>query len=160
MTYWMMFLGFKVKVDLSKLQGKINEFKSEGLKDIEKNIKGLVIDSIKAGSSPVNGQGSFQDYSKSYTKSISKGSYREFGKRKKPVNLTLSGDLLNSFKSKITSDYVNIVFDNVKFNYHNGSEAKVKRRLLPTNNGEIFKLSIMTALKESLVKLFKKIISA
>ncbi len=82
------------------------------------------------------------------------------GKTPSPVNLKVTGDLINSLKVKNRGDRVNIRFDNEKFVYHNNEgvgKAKVKRRMLPTESGERFNLTINTTLRESLTRLIQKI---
>jgi hypothetical protein len=84
-------------------------------------------------------------------------------KKRSPVNLKVTGDLINSFKAKILPDRVRIRFDNEKFVYHNNEgvgKSKIKRRMLPTESGEKFNLAIMTTLKESLTFLIQKIFKA
>jgi hypothetical protein len=156
----MISLSYKIKVDTSELKAKYDKFKKEALKDIKQNIGGYITDNIAAGLSPVEGFKEFKAYSKPYTKAILKT--RGFGllKNTSPVNLTLTGKLIKSLKVVLGTDRVNIRFDNEKFVYHNNDGAgksKVKRRMLPTEQGEKFNKQITISIKESLSRLIQKI---
>lgn len=159
MTYWMNHLAFKIKVDASKLKAKYEKFKKEALQEMSKEIGPAILSSISIGKSPVAIKpDKFQDYSKAYNRAIDKGYYPN--KTKKPINLKLTGKLLNSLIVKLLPDRINIRFDNEKFVYHNNEgvgKAKVKRRMLPTESGERFNLTINTTLRESLTRLIQKI---
>lgn len=106
------------------------------------------------------------DEAKAQNKDVGEMIYRmnkefaDYGKTPSPVNLKVTGDLINSLKVKEKGDRVNIRFDNEKFVYHNNEgvgKAKVKRRMLPTESGERFNLTINTTLRESLTRLIQKI---
>ena len=139
-------------------------------------IKGVVLDSIKKGISPVNirkaypkntgGKSRYQKYSKSYVeamqgkaayftkngrviraeidqsdKELVKFSKELYGnKKQRPVNLKLSGKMLNSLKSKIVKNgKIRLWFSDEKAKYHDklgAGKSKVIRRLLPDNNEE------------------------
>ena len=80
-----------------------------------------------------------------------------YGKLKSPVNLTLTGKLLASFKSVFTDKGVRLTFTDEKADYHNeGVPSKniPPRRLLPNKEGEAFNFNIsrriLTALKNAL----------
>ena len=160
MIYWIVFLKYKIKVDTSLLKEKYEKFKEEALKDISQNIGSYIKDSIGAGISPVGKLKDFKKYSKSYTKAIAKTGGFDVNKNASPVNLTLTGKLINSLKIVLGSDRINIRFDNEKFIYHNNEGAgksKVKRRMLPTEQGEKFNKQITTSIKESLSRVIQKI---
>jgi len=153
-------LSYKIKIDTSKLKINYDKFKQEAIKDIHKNIGDYILGSIAAGLSPVEGFKSFQKYSQSYLKAIKRTKGFGFGKSRSPVNLNLSGQLIKSFKAILKSDRINIRFDNEKFVYHNNEGAgksKVKRRMLPTEQGEKFNKQITTSIRESLERLIQKI---
>ena len=67
--------------------------------------------------------------------------FKAFRKRRSPVNLTLSGQLLDSIFSKITKEGLVIGFKDKLADIHNrqgASKKKVVRRILPTQKGEKF----------------------
>lgn len=67
------------------------------------------------------------------------------GKLKSPVNLTLTGKLLASFKSVFTEKGVRFVFTDPKADWHNEgvpSKNLPPRRLLPNHEGEAFNFNL------------------
>lgn len=87
------------------------------------------------------------------TQSFSKG--LGYGKLKSPVNLTLTGKLLASFKSVFTEKGVRFLFTDPKADYHNeGVPSKniPPRRLLPNHDGEAFNFNISRRIFEALKK--------
>jgi hypothetical protein len=153
-------LSYKIKVDTSKLKANYDKFKKEAIRDIHRNIGGYILGNIAASLSPVEGFRKFQKYSDLYLKEIKRSRGFGVGKSRSPVNLYLSGQLIKSFKAVIKGDRVNIRFDNEKFVYHNNEGAgksKVKRRMLPTEQGEKFNKQITISIKESLSRLIQKI---
>lgn len=132
-----------------------NEFRKTMLEQIAKSI------------SPVKGEGKFVRYSESYIEQI-RGSLGEiWAKQITPVNLKLSGTLLNSLKvygvGLLSKTYVlRIQFTNFLADIHNrrgASKNKVIRRLLPTNNGEEFNYTISRQLLKSLREAVEKIVA-
>ena len=88
-----------------------------------------------------------------------------YGKKLRPINLTLSGKMLDSLKAGNKRDEAMIWFDDEKAYYHNegaklwhGGELP-KRRLLPTNDGERFHRNIFKLIRsyvgEAIERAFK-----
>lgn len=138
---------------------------------VKKFIKDEVISSIESGRSPVekggkNPQGTsgrlrYEQYSDSYKTAISKG--RVKNKKQRPVNLKLTGKLLNSIKVKVYSDAVRVWFSDKKAKFHDemgAGKSKVLRRLLPRgDNKEQFNAGIRKRMLNAMlaaIKLAKK----
>ena len=142
-----MAIDVKIKKDLSKLETLIPDIRKEFLANAQRELQELIIDkTIKLGLSPVEGAGKFKRYSDSYKEAIKAGRYKKFGKSISPVNLKLSGNLLDSFFVKRKSNALQIGFDHELADIHTNKGAgksKVIRKMLP-RTGESFKESIMT----------------
>lgn len=141
------------KIDFSDAKKDIANFKKKGKSALKDVYKKEIVESIERGVSPVKGQGRFQQYSESYKDAISAGRYSRFAKRKRPVNLKLSGDLLKSIFVKVTNKGLLIGFDNKLADIHNNrgaGKSKAVRRMLPTKEGEEFSRSITIRAREVL----------
>ena len=148
------------KVDLSAAQKDIDEFKKRAKKELVDVYKKEITESIERGVSPVKGQGRFQNYSDSYKEAIEDGRYSRFTKRKRPVNLKLSGQLLKSLFVKVSRKGLIIGFDNKLADIHNNKgvgKSKTVRRMLPTEEGEEFSRSITTRVREVLDRVAQNI---
>lgn len=121
----------------------------------EAEIKKLIVDeSILKGQSPVEGEGRFESYSDSYKDAIDQGRYSEFSKKKIPVNLKLSGSLLDSFFVKKIKSGIQIGFRHFLAEIHTvkgSGKSKVKRKMLPVEKNEDFKGTI----RRQIIKLVK-----
>jgi hypothetical protein len=63
------------------------------------------------------------------------------GKRLRPVNLKVTGEMLRSIKSRIIKNGIAVWFTDEKAKYHNtlgAGKSKVIRRMLPSESGEQF----------------------
>lgn len=76
-----------------------------------------------------------------------------YNKKLRPINMTLSGKMLDSLKAGNRRDEAMIWFDDEKATYHNegaklwhGGELP-KRRLLPTNDGERFHKNVFKLIR-------------
>lgn len=131
--------------------------------DFKKEIKGEfgkeLLDLIKKGVNPVKLTGNkYEQYSESYKEAIRKG--RVPGKsRISPVDLKQTGALHDSLIIDISGENPRVTFDDPKAIFHNTEgvgKDKIKRRLLPDQDGEEFTLrlfqKIILALKNSLKK--------
>jgi len=150
----------RVKFDLRSAKSKIKRFKKDSKVELREKLEEEIKANISSGNSPVKGMGRYQQYSDSYKSAIKKGSYRQFGKRSRPVNLILSGELIESLSVKVTNKGLKVSFDNELADIHNrkgAGKSKTIRRMLPTKNGEEFNRSITTRLKEVLAKVASKI---
>lgn len=136
-------MAVKVKKDTKDLENLIPQVRKAFLKSAEKNIGRLIVDeTISVGLSPVQGEGKFKRYSESYKDAIKAGRYK--GKSISPVNLKLSGDLLDSFFTKASGNKLVIGFKNKLADIHTrqgAGKSKVKRKMLPLE-GESLKTSI------------------
>jgi hypothetical protein len=129
--------------------------------DIEKNFTGggvrdVVVDEIRdhisEGKSPVAGK-KFKHYSSGYAKI--KG-------RKRPVDMTVSGDMLKSLSSKKTKTSFFVFFKSKIAEYHDSlgaGRSKIIRRLLPTKRGERFTKVIQNRIIKALNDAVKKAVS-
>jgi len=118
-------------------------------------LKQEIIESIFIrGVSPVSGFGKYKAYSKSYKEQIRRGKGKFANKDIRPINLTLSGDLLKSIKGRPTANGFTIWFSDKKAKWHDkegAGRSKVIRRMLPNDN-EKFNQVITRAIDN----LFKK----
>lgn len=154
-------MGAKINVKLDVLN-VIDRTREEFSKEVKDKFGQELISSIEKGVNPVHGGDIKYDvYSDNYKKQIRKGKVP--GKTKiSPVNLTQTGALLKSLTMVDTEKGVRVFFTDEKAIYHNDlgvGKNKVKRRLLPTAEGERFNTSLFTRvvryLKESLAKATK-----
>lgn len=146
----------KVKVNFNDLKQKVKEFQ-RAVTDISKEtLKVAIIDnSILLGISPVEGQGKFAKYSEMYKGQIRKGVYKKDGKNISPVNLKLSGQMLDSFFVKKSEKGLKVGFSDEKAYEHTVRGVgfnKTKRKMLPVGPGEDFKRTI----KKEIVDVVRK----
>lgn len=81
------------------------------------------------------------------------------GKKKSPVNLKLSGKMLDSMKSYQTVKGLMVYFTDKKAEWHNEGVPENNlpaRRLLPNKSGEEFNRNIFNRIMDSLKKAVKK----
>lgn len=114
-------------------------------------VENEIIITILNGQSPVKGK-RFQKYSKRYAD-------KEKGGQLKPVNMHLSGDMLDSLELKKSGSGVSIEFKSSIAKFHDilgAGKSKVIRRLLPkTSKGETFKENILREIRKAIRKGFK-----
>lgn len=149
----------KVRVNLKLFRKQLDELERTIGEVIEQDLKKEVIDSIERGVSPVKGQGRFDQYSESY-KGIIRRDLSGFGKKNRPVNLKVSGVLLDSVFTEVKNNKVTIGFKDELFDIHNrqgAGKSKVVRRMLPTQTGEEFTRSITLRLRELIERKIKTI---
>ena len=152
----------KVKVDFSEALAQIDKFTTLGARVAGAEFEKQIVREISEGRSPVKRTGGrYAPYSASYKLAIDKGRYSNFNKRKRPVNLILSGKLLKSiFSRPIGKNKIVIGFDNFLADIHNrqgAGKSKVVRRMLPTNEGETFTDSIFFAVGSRLKKIANRV---
>jgi hypothetical protein len=148
---------FKAKVDSKEMKKSLNKYRDEFIKQTSNELQGLILNEIENGRSPVQGFGRFAKYSDSYLKQINRGL---FDKKPRPVNLTLSGQLLNTLKITPKESDIEITFTDELFDVHNkqgAGKSKTVRRMLPTNKGEKFSRSITLRFAEIASLVAKKI---
>lgn len=121
-----------VKTDLPALAGVVKDFKKEFIESFADKAEDIIVNqNIKKGNSPVNGAGKFEPYSDSYIAAIKSGRYKKDGKKTKPVNLTLTGKMLKSFKVQKTGGGLSMTFTDKKADYHNLLGAGPSHTLRP-----------------------------
>jgi len=121
-------------------------------------IKSAIVKTIQIGNSPVQGFGRFQDYSKMYKSAILGGEYTEYNKKLRPINMTLTGQMLKSLTSRATVNGFLLQFTSRLAEKHNElgvGKYKVIRRILPVHKGERLKDVIFFEAGQELVKLTK-----
>lgn len=164
----MMPIKFKPK-SLKKLSAFTftERVKKDFKKVVSKKIVGLIVDRITSGQSTVarggkdpvstSGRIRFEPYSESYKDKMGKGQGPIANKRQRPVNLSLSGKMLRSIKTRLTKKGVFVFFTDPKAKYHNelgAGKRKVIRRLLP-KEGERWEPRIrkfLTQLTQGLIR--------
>lgn len=149
----------KVKVDLRAARKKIQRYQRVASRALERPLKREIVQSINKGISPVKGGGRFSRYSDSYRESITDGRFSRFSKTRSPVNLRLSGRLLNSIFSSSGRGTITIGFDNELADIHTNKGAgksRTIRKMLPQNN-ESFTRSITLRLGEVLRRVARQI---
>ncbi len=120
-----------------------------------------------AGLSPVKGAQRFERYQPSYEDRIDaeggimKGSDGEFytGKKKRPVNLSVSGKTLKTLEVKAKDDGFQVSYDSLIADYLNyGTSRMVARPMLPALIGQKFSNTITRLLNLNAQKSVDKIL--
>ena len=109
---------------------------------------------ILKGISPVRGQGKYRKYSRSYRDQILKNKL-PFPKKRSPVNLRLSGQMLKSIFTKFNKAGFIIGFKSSLADIHNrqgAGKSRIIRRILPNKSGEEFNKSIQVDIQKFLEK--------
>tara|TARA_R110000803_G_scaffold62028_2_gene122187 strand:- start:25 stop:510 length:486 start_codon:yes stop_codon:yes gene_type:complete len=132
-------------------------------KIIKATIKSKIIDFLEKGISPVNqrtakikntgGKNRFVQYSDSYKGAIDKKQVGD-SKRKRPINLKVTGKLHRSIKVRKNKDSVSVWFTDEKAKYHDrlgAGKSKIIRRLLP-KTGERWATNIEKLITSALEK--------
>lgn len=140
-------MGVNVKINTKDLEDMVPRIKKAFIEVAKDELQEIIVEeNIKLGLSPVQGEGKFERYSESYKDAIKAGRYKEFGKSISPVNLKLSGNLLDSFFVKRKGDSLVVGFSDKLADIHTNQGAgksKTIRKMLP-GDGESFKTSIVT----------------
>lgn len=152
----------KLNNDIKKLDLSVRQIKNEFIRSAQESVKEIIVDeNIKKGFSPVKGAGRFEPYSKSYKDAIRKKRYSQYGKKTTPVNLTLSGKMLDSFQVDKSSRGIVLRFKNKLSAIHNflgAGPSKVIRPMLPIGN-EGFKPSVNKQLLDLLKQAVETIVA-
>lgn len=159
------------RIPLSDLGKKLKELTTDKLKQAIENanrqwtavmateLKTTIVKTIQSGMSPVEGVGRYKGYSESYSEAIREGRYRQYGKKLRPINLTLSGTMLRSIKARQGKDNLTIYFSSPIAKYHDeegAGKAKVIRRMLPSKPNEKFSRTIWTNIIERYNRILKQ----
>lgn len=138
----------KVETDFKALFKKFDRFQRTALNALNKPLQREIVSTISKGISPVLGQGKYTKYSDSYKKAIKKGRLSRFSKRRSPVNLRLSGQMLSSIFGKKEGRKLVIGFKDKKAQWHNDGEGNLPRRAMLPQDNETFSRSITLRLAE------------
>jgi hypothetical protein len=96
----------------------------------------------------------FQKYSNSYKERMGRGDLAS--KTARPVNMKVTGKMMNSLKQRVTSDSLVLWFSDKKAEYHNklgAGKSKVIRRILPSQEE-----SFTPIIRKRLVKILERAI--
>lgn len=138
----------KVKEFYLNAEKIVNKGRESAAKEIAQALPALILKDIAIGKSPVAGEGRFKDYSNSYKESIRGELGKRYSKKLRPVNLTLSGDMLKSITGKSVLYIAFIKFSNKLAYIHTvlgAGRNKTIRKLL-AQGGEAFSANIKRAL--------------
>ena len=150
----------RVKINLRDIQKLLSEVPAKAALTSNRKIAQLarekILDLVSKGISPIEGNGRFEAYK---PKSKTKRTYPETvkksypNKRRRPVNLKLSGRFLSELFSRATSpNVIEIGFDSGSYGdtleegHREGVGGQAKRPILPTANGESFTKAIRAAI--------------
>jgi hypothetical protein len=114
-------------------------------------FKNLLQETIYHGISPVAGK-KFKQYSNSYA---------ELKGKKAPVDMTVTGDMLDSLEVKVDSEKLVVEFTSPIAKYHDidgAGKSKIIRRLLPKQGSERFRSDIVKAIKEFVTKAIDRVV--
>jgi hypothetical protein len=117
----------------ASVKGTIYQLNKVNLEEFKNKVQ----ESIESGISPVATNGRFNNYSKSYQDAIKKGRYEKYNKKLRPINLTLSGDMMRSLYVEKTDEGFLIAFKNKLAHIHTvlgAGKSRVIRKLLPQGN--------------------------
>jgi hypothetical protein len=120
-------------------------------------------DMIASGQSPERGWGRFDKYSESYKSAIKGNSYP--GKKVRPVNLNLTGEMLSGYSFRRVSDHV-IEVGMTKGSaerkniaeYHQEGTSRMPARPLVPHEGAEWAVSIMRAIRDVYGKRLRQLI--
>jgi hypothetical protein len=149
-------MPIKVKYDLKKLQEVPKIIKENYVQEITSGSSSdelirIIRETIKKGLSPVNGWGRFEKYSQSYREKIKEGYLGD--KKVSPVNMTLTGKMLDSLRLFVRNGKALLQFDDKKALWHNDGTNKLpERKLLPTGSSDKFNKRITDLLVSALKK--------
>lgn len=149
-----------IKLRLKReIEKKYKKLSKKALKASAIILEDEIKKSIARGVSPVEGIGRFKKYSSSYSDAIDSGKYHN--KKKRPVNLKLSGGMLKSLVTRPKGlDRIIIKFRSKIADYHDkegAGKSKILRRLLPKRNtSEKFSRVIMKKVLQKYTDIINK----
>lgn len=117
----------------------------------------IIEKNILKGRSPVFGAGKYEKYSSSYKKQIRR-SLSSFGKKPRPVNLKLSGQLLSTFFVKFKGKGIKVGFSDKVAEFHNEGTSNMPQRKMIPGKGEKFNQSITRAINTALTKIVRQVV--
>lgn len=163
-------MAIKVKVTLPIRNDVVKGLNST---TVQRRIGNEVVHAIKAtiasGQSPVRGQGRFEEYAASRNKRQGKASgyplsvQKQYpGKKIRPVNLFLSGDMIDDLQARPNGAGIPIGFSNKeqadKAAKHNSGDKVPVRRVLPNKRGEEFTVGITRLVRDLYAEELERII--
>lgn len=167
-------MAIKAKVSVNfNIDKSLQKLKSDKvLVPIAREVLSLMKDKIYIGYSPVKGEGRFIAYSAQRNNVRPKKSLYPYNvqkkfpdKRVRPVNLKLSGQMLQALTYKIRQGAIILgIFDaqeSEKAQRHqvgDPAHGLPKRRFLPTKSGEEFIVSIQREIKDLFVRAIDQIL--
>jgi len=135
-----------IKIDLRDLRRRIIASQKEFARSVPKTFGKDINDEIQAGKSPVKGKARFSRYKPSYTQAIKKKRLPEKNKRIRPVNLTLSGDMLKTQRIRQTGRKVNVKYTSPIAVFHNEGTPNMDRRAILPDGREEFSRTLTNKL--------------
>jgi hypothetical protein len=151
--------NINVQIDkvTKRIEQKLKAVQAKAVMDTATMLSNEIKDSISKGISPAEGEGRFQGYSDSYLEQIKKqtGYLKGSGKRKRPVNLFVTGTMLNSLKKRITLKGFVLWFTSPIAKYHNdlgAGKSRVIRKMFPGDD-QNFSRSITRKLQLNIRKI-------
>lgn len=162
--------GIKVKVNLSIIKDIRKLTSSKYTDPIAESILDQMKDVISTGLSPIRGFGRFEAYkAQSRNRGGKKTGYpynvqTKFpGKKVRPVNLELSGDMLDALDYKNVRDGIELsIYKKAEAEkaktHQQGTDLVPQRRFIPSTKGEQFITSITVSIKKMFVEALDKII--
>lgn len=157
----------KIKFDIKAIEKKFNnaakQSKLKGARSIASFIEKKMKDLISKGISPIFGSGRFEGYAAQRKKDKKKKFYpdsvkKDFpSKRRRPVNLFLSGEFLKSLKAypgsvgKIFIGYTTKYGKKLESGHREGVNSQPKRPTIPEKPNERFAQPILSGI----IKMFR-----
>lgn len=148
--------------ELKKLKKSLSKINPDPMgRAIVKEMK----DMIGKGISPIRGKGRFPGYKDSYKKRIKKQRGEFKGKRQRPVNLKLTGDMLDALKhkskkgkrAKLEIGYFDEDEAIKERGHREGANKQLKRPTVPLQRREQFAARIQRIIRLEVDKIIKKL---
>ena len=163
----------KVKINLRDIQKLLSDVPAKAALTSNRKIAQLarekILDLVSKGISPIEGNGRFEAYKpknktkRTYPETVKK-SYP--AKRRRPVNLELSGKFLRALKAfPKTVNIISIGFfssygETLEQGHREGAKGQAKRPIIPSEAGESFTKAIRTAIlkeyREAILRYLKR----
>lgn len=144
-----------VKFKPDAIRNAIAELKSARVQsEIGETVISEMKKSLKVGVSPVKGERRLEPY-------VNPKSYPGKLKPRSPVNLELSGDMLDALDYKVSDGRVTVgIFDGkeaVKARAHNDGEGNMPRRhFMPTDKGDELNVTISQKVRDLFAKIMNR----
>lgn len=148
----------RVKINLKDIQKLLSEVPAKAALTSNRKIAELarkkILDLVSKGISPIEGNGRFEAYKpKEKNKRYPETVKRDYpAKRRRPVNLTLSGKFLRALKAfPKTVNIISIGFfstygETLEQGHREGANGQGVRPIIPSESGESFTKAIRAAI--------------